>query len=749
MEIHDPRRDALLAWWMFGEGRGTTVKDTVSGCHDPIHYVFNQARFKPASAPLWRTGIRGHALLFDGYSTWVTRPAAQMPQPEQELTLEAWVAPASFEHGDEGKLSAIVNQHDRDRREGYVLGVFRHGTWSFQIGVAGQWHELWSEDHRLPRTAWSHVVATFDGGRGCMALYLNGERVAERGAPANRAIVPSSEPLLLGRNNTGALLNGVFTLNMFHGLLGEVKVYRRALSAAAVRDSYHAYRYGVPGHVLPAPDLTPQHDRFAGDRHRPQYHFMPPEHWMNEPHAPLYFKGRYHLFYQHNPHGPYWHNIHWGHAVSCDLVHWNDLPYALIPEHDTVDPDGCWSGSVVVDEAGVPTIFYAAGDNRRSPNQAVGLARSTVVTDGDLDLITWVKHPQPVVEQQPGIGQFGEFRDPFVWGEEDTWYLLVTSGIPGRGGTALLYTSADLVAWTYRNPLYVGDLQAHPKTGEVWELPVFLPIGRDSHGALKHILVINPWFSTSNLYQSKYIFYWLGTWDRATYRFIPDNDEPQVFDLGEHFIGPSALIDTQGRIILFTVVRSGLSPQHDHDLGWANNAGLPVVLSLREDGCVGVAPIPELQVLRQEHLLSLQDQSLVDANCQLQDVGGAMLEIVVELERGAAARYGLCLRRTPDGVEETIVCYDAAAGTLRIDRRRSSMDPAMERDVVGGTVDLRGENLCLHIYLDHSMVDVFVNELKSLITRVYPVREDALGLQLWGDGTATVRSLDVWRLGTA
>src|SRR5688500_1838091 len=111
--MHNLHTEALLAWWAFDEGQGRHAEDRVSGRRDPIAYVFNQARYKPSSDPLWRAGVHGHALLFDGYSTWVTRPAGQMPRPVDALTIAAWVAPASFEHGDEGRLSALVDQHDR------------------------------------------------------------------------------------------------------------------------------------------------------------------------------------------------------------------------------------------------------------------------------------------------------------------------------------------------------------------------------------------------------------------------------------------------------------------------------------------------------------------------------------------------------------------------------------------------------------------------------------------------------------
>lgn len=751
--MNDSARAELLAWWTFDGGHGTTVEDKVSGIHDPIHYVFNQARYKPSSDPLWRLGLHGNALLFDGYSTWVVRSADCMPRPDQELTVEAWVAPASYEHGDEGRLSAIVDQHDREAREGYVLGLFRHGTWSFQVGAGGEWLEIWSEARPLPRNEWSHVVAVYDGHVGSVALYLNGTPVASGTVPPKWPVTPCGHDFLIGKNNQGVCLQGVFTANMFHGLIDEVKLYRRALSPAEVQLRYTGYLEGFDGRVPPVPDLEPRRSRYDGDRHRPQYHFIPPEHWMNEPHAPLHFRGRFHLFYQHNPHGPYWHQIHWGHAVSDDLVHWRDLPYALVPERNAVDPDGCWSGSAVVDDAGVPTIFYAAGDNRRSPNQGVALARSTFLEDGDLDLQTWVKRPHLVAVQEAGIGRFGEFRDPFVWREDDSWYMLVASGIPDRGGTALLYTSTDLNQWTYRGPLYVGNVETSPKTGDVWELPVFLPLGSPrgypGEGQLKHILIINPWFAGRSPHYCKYVFYWIGIWDRAAYQFLPDSDEPQVIDLGEHAIGPSAMVDEKGRIILFTITRSGLPPQKEYELGWANNAGLPVVLMLRDDGRLGVEPIPELRSLREEHVLTLRDQSMDEVNHPLRAIRGAMLEILVELERGTADRYGLAVRCSPDGVEETLLCYDATSATLHADRQRSSLDPDVERSMVGGSLDVADENLRLHVYLDHSIVEAYANGIKSLTTRVYPVSKDALGLQIWGNGTVAVKSLDVWRLSSA
>src|SRR5260370_11470948 len=78
---------------------------------------------------------------------------------------------------------------------------------------------------------------------------------------------------------------------------------------------------------------------------------------MNDPNGAFFWKGKYHLFYQYNPNGPFWGTIHWGHAARSDLVHWEDLPIALSPSKEGPDKDGCWSGCVV-DDGGILTALY-------------------------------------------------------------------------------------------------------------------------------------------------------------------------------------------------------------------------------------------------------------------------------------------------------------------------------------------------------------------------------------------------------
>ncbi|WP_125776626.1 GH32 C-terminal domain-containing protein [Antribacter gilvus] len=751
-------------YWSFDETTGRTAQDSGSGVADDVAYVFNDAADKPDSDPLWSEGVQAGSLLFDGYSTYLQRDGSSALTPSSTLSIEAWVAPRSYEWGDLGQASAIVNQHDAGARTGYLLGMYRHGAWGLELGDGIAWHTLRApQDAVLPTYEWSHVAATYDGATGMMRLYLNGEEVATKDVGAGtRILAAANQPLMVGRHNQAAVINGTFHANSWNGAIDELTVTDELFGAERIAEA------AAQGGEASTAGLRPDRARFDGDRYRPQYHFLPPEHWMNEPHAPIWFDGKYHIFYQHNPQGPYWHQIHWGHAVSTDLVHWEDLPVAIAPS-EPVTPDGVWSGSATYDADGNPVLFYTAGNDAAVPNQATGLAWP-VPGAPESPLAEWRLEPEPVTVQEPdldspvGTPWFGQFRDPFVWKEtaEDgkpIWYQLVGSGIVDGdrkvGGTALVYTSRDLVSWEYQNPLFIGDAATYPKTGQVWELPVMLPLG-EQDGAEKHVLVVNPWFDGYNENTAKNTYYWVGTWDRETHSFVPDHEEPRLFDYAEHFTGPSGMVDPSGRSLLFTITQDGRSEQDHYDAGWAHSMGLPVELTLTEDGDAGLEPVEELQSLRSEKVLSLKNESVERTNARLDrahDRFTDLLEVQVELqitpstEPGAGTSAGLELRRSGDGTERTVLTVDQDTDLLRLDRNRSSLDPDTRKGVHQGAFEIdENGKVSMHVYVDRSVVEAFVDGEKSMTTRVYPTLADAVGLHVVGGSNVKVKSLDVWNL---
>ncbi|WP_310832690.1 GH32 C-terminal domain-containing protein [Paenibacillus pedocola] len=741
----------------FDEGAGKKALEEVSNLEHDVNYVFNDARYMASKDPRWTPrGVKGGALLFDGYSNDVEVSAKDTIPVSDALTIEAWVAPRSYEWGDGNKLSAIVNQSDQDKVEGFALGMYRHGTWSMQAGIGGQWIQVWVKDHPLEKYKWNYVAATFDKKDGMLKLYLNGQEVASQATPLNIPITSSSADLLIGKNNKPVELAGLFSFNMFSGLIDEVKLQNKALTGSEILAEYETVKALHGGAVpeIPNGDIDEDPSVFDGDQHRPQYHAMPPQNWMNEAHAPIYFNGQYHLFYQHNPQGPYWHQIHWGHWVSDDMVHWENVRPALAPEAGTLDPDGAWSGSAAYDRDGNPVLFYTAGNDSLSPNQRTGLATPADLTDPRLE--QWVKYPEPVTEQN-GNGIHNEFRDPFVWYDEevDKWYQLVTSGLPDfSSGTALVYVSDDMYNWEYKGPLYVSDRSFYPELGTVWELPVLLPVGKDSTGKQKYIFMINPHEKpeqvppANDVQRDVEVFYWIGTWDRDHFKFIPDQEAPSKIDVGDGYLtAESGMVTPDGRTVVYSMVQNVRTPQAEYQAGWAHNLALPVSLSLDEHNELRIEPIQELQSLRGTKLANFTDKNLQAANQLIQNVKGDMLEIIMEIDPGEAQKFGLKVRRSDNGQEETLIYYDKTNGTFNVDRTKSSIDPDVRVDgIQGGYVDLDGENLKLHIFLDRSVVEAFANYKKKLTTRVYVGRYDSLGLQVWADNDITVKSMEVWNM---
>lgn len=480
----------------------------------------------------------------------------------------------------------------------------------------------------------------------------------------------------------------------------------------------------LPGAGL-ANDARPASVRL--DRHRPRYHFLPPANWMNDPNGLMHWRGEYHLFYQHNPHAAVWGPMHWGHAVSTDLVHWTHLPIALAPTPDSPDQDGCWSGCAV-DNDGLPTLIYTGV---RGAAQLPCLATST---DG---LRTWRKYPgNPVVPAPPPGLDLVQYRDPYVWREADGWYMLVGSGIAGRGGTALLYRSANLLRWDYLSPIYTGDCQRQEPvwTGSMWECPQLCPLGD------KHLLVVSVWHDR----QLHHAAYATGVFTNG--RFTPETEG--LLDYGSSFYAPQSLLDERGRRIIWGWLREGRDQDAMRAAGWSGVLSLPHILSPGPGGTVGVTPAPELAVLRGErtHLTALDVTPA--SEIVLPNVRGDCLEIAAEFRPGSASVFGLSLRRSPDGAEQTRIVYDRAAQRLALDTTQASLDPSVTRQVRYAPCPLAaGEPLRLRVFVDCSVLELFANDHGCLTERIYPTRPDSLGVALYAHGgTAQLLSLESWPL---
>jgi beta-fructofuranosidase len=470
-------------------------------------------------------------------------------------------------------------------------------------------------------------------------------------------------------------------------------------------------------------------DSLAGDRHRPLYHFVAPAHWMNDPNGVFFWKGKYHLFYQYNPHGAFWGTIHWGHAVSSDLVHWEDCPIALAPSAEGPDRDGCWSGCVV-DDGGVPTALYT------------GLEPQTVcLATGDDDLILWKKCKEPVIRRAPpelpltGFPSLtghpsADFRDPYVWRDGGRWFLLIGAGMREKGGTALLYDSHDLRHWRYLHPILTGVIGSDCN---MWECPVLLRSGD------RCVLFVCPHP------EAKYVYWLCGEWHNG----LLQEHRRGKLDLGTYAYAAQCLADPAGdRHLLWTWVKEGRPAEAQRLAGWSGVISLPKECSIGLNGNLRIRPASELVSLRTESR-HIEGQRLTPSSKNpFSGFEGDCLELEVELSFDEPAICELCIRASPDQAERTTITYYSAEERLTVDGSQSSLDPDAAHPTVSG--HLRPDHcgvVRFHLFLDRSVLEIFLADIGCITQRLYPQREDSLGLNfLVKVGSARVRRLFLWKL---
>ena len=251
---------------------------------------------------------------------------------------------------------------------------------------------------------------------------------------------------------------------------------------------------------------------------RLQHHFEPRKGWMNDPNGLVFFQEQYHAFFQHNPYGPIWNAMYWGHAVSDDLLRWEEQPLALVPDQWYENRGGCFSGSAIVKDDRL-YLFYTGVSDELGQAQCVAWS-------GDGQHFEKYRH-NPVIRQSPNGS--ADFRDPKVTKIGDTWYMVVGSGKDGVG-SVLLYRSKSLLDWEYAGVLLEGA-----QYGRVIECPDFFPLGEGF--VLMFSQMNRPLRSTMFIY---------GDFDGEA--FTPRAECTPV--IGPHFYAAQSFLDEKGRRIV-------------------------------------------------------------------------------------------------------------------------------------------------------------------------------------------------------
>jgi fructan beta-fructosidase len=474
--------------------------------------------------------------------------------------------------------------------------------------------------------------------------------------------------------------------------------------------------------------------------YRPRYHFTPPQNFMNDPNGLVYDDGEYHLFYQHNPFGPTWGHMSWGHAVSPDLVHWTHLPVALREEDGIM----IFSGSAVVDRHNTSglcgpkgakasclvAVYTGHGHDKQTQNLAYSLDRGR----------TFTKYAgNPVLD----IGS-KDFRDPRVfWHEASGRWVMAVSLAEER--KIRFYGSPDLVHW-----IHLSDFGPAGYTKGQWECPDLfeLPIDGDPSGRRWVLDVdVNPGAPLGGSADQ----YFVGTFDGT--RFVPDSAEPPVrwVDQGKDFYASLSWSDvppSDGRRIWIGWMSNWQYANVTPTAHFRGMLTVPRVLSLAR-GPAGLRlrqePVAEIETLRGERR-SIPGRPLAGSS-DLPGLSGDALEIQAEFVPGTATTFGLKIRKGGD--EETLVGYDVPSGELFVDRRHSG-NIAFHPDFSGrhgGPLALVDGRLRLRVLVDRSSVEVFGNGGLTVVTeRIFP-DPASRGVALFAEGgTARLVSLEAWPL---
>ena len=468
---------------------------------------------------------------------------------------------------------------------------------------------------------------------------------------------------------------------------------------------------------------------------RPRYHFTPPQMWLNDPNGLVYLDGEYHLFYQYHPTSTVWGPMHWGHAVSRDLINWQHLPIALYPdEHGMV-----FSGSAVVDKqntAGfgsdaIVSIFTHHQDDHQSQSLAYS---------NDLGR-TWTKYPaNPVLKAEANSR---DFRDPKVFWHEGHWVMALAVGLK-----ILFFSSPDLRNWEQTGSFGNG----YGATSGVWETPdLFKLTVKDSEDS-RWVLSVS--VGDGGPAGGSGTQYFIGEFDGRT--FISENPKESILwaDFGADYYAPQSWNDEpNGRRLMIGWMNNWSYARLIPASEWRGAFNLIRELSLKQtDSGIRMfqRPFAEIRSLRAA-AYHWGEEIIRPGTNILADIRGTALEILSEFEIGEVVDLFGIRVRVGTG-EQTIIGYHPKTRKLFVDRSQSGTVDFYDGFAAVHSAELYPINnlIKLHIFVDRSSVEVFANDgLVTFAECIFPA-EGSQGLELFSEGgTLKLCSLDIFELNPA
>lgn len=652
-------------------------------------------------------GPDGEALRFDGYSNYVKAGLPVSSFSKESLTVSIVLAAETYPmmQMDAAETTptyaTICGSLDETAKQGFAFELSSQGDLRFRAGVsygAGAIVTVLG-NQKLPRGQWNLLTAVFNKAGNSVKLYLNGTEIGTKNA-ANSELNLSAADFYIGKDATEKKA-GPFLLNTFCGAIDDIAIYNSADVPTAYTPQTAVFNY-------PA-------SRYAENIWRPLFHGMPSGSWTNETHGMTYSNGRYHVFFQKNANGPYMSRLHWGHISSENLCDWTEEPIAIYPG-ESFDIKGCWSGCVY-EEGGTPYILYTAVDNAK--------ARIVQAKADDATLVGW-GDKKVVIDGAPS-GLSADFRDPYYFEANGNKYIIVGTSKNGLGACTL--HKWDGTGWSNDGAIFFQGTYA-ASHGTFWEMPNVTPM---SNG--KFLFTCTP----LGMSQGVRTLCWVGT-IAADGKFVPDGDGVQYLEMagisrdGYGLLSPT-IYQKDGKTLLLGIVPDKLADTENYKMGWAHNYSLPRELSVDANGQLVQKPYSGLTSMRSDETVSI-DETLLGTKAL---VSGRQIELLGEF----TPTSGTCGFRFLDNASLT---YDVASKSLTLDvsnLQRVANDNGSYNGVYTTTVP---ETLrTLHVFLDGSILDIFVNDRWAYSVRVFPTDAAATATEVFSTGSTAVK-VQSWTL---
>lgn len=672
-------------------------------------------------------GVVGNAVRLDGYSSFVQVPMSDYQLGGQALTISVWTAcqtyPMMQMDAAANMKGAIISCMDETNKKGFAFYLYSQGSFGFECYIGGEKKTL-AASNKFPQYEWVHLAATIDVAGNAVKFYVNGEQKASQ--YITKPMDLPTDNLFIGKS-TKDVKSGQIYLNTYNGIIDEVQIYSSVLTA----DELSAMSQTT------APlDLNVPLSHFHNDITRPRHHAMPASNWMNESHGMAFSGGRYHIFFQKNGNGPYMSRLHWGHVSSEDLCNWTEERIALVPGR-SYDIKGCWSGCVFADEAitgGEPWILYTGVDN--------GRATIDMATPADDSLIIWNKVTQnPVIDGTPS-GYGADFRDPYFFRSGNDAYCIVGTRKDGVASTSLHRYNTETQVFDYVGyPFFTGSNAS--QCGTFFEMPNVTPMGDG-----RWLFTATP-LETS---QGVRTIYYVGTiQDDGT--FFTTQGAPKTVELpglakeGYGLLSPT-ILQKDGKTIALGIVPDKLPGSSNYSLGWAHTLSLPREWSIDAQGELVQKPYEGLQALRSDNSVTLEPQTL-NGEVSLSPVEGR--EIEVEAVFTVADKpFGIKILQKDNSACK--IYYNPITGKFVVD---CSGIGRLNNDggVFGGAYTTTlpatvaaGETMKIHVFFDHSVLDVFINDRWASSIRIFPTSASATGVSVYADGDTPLQSVRAWTM---